>query len=331
MLPLASLDSLMFLLSLCQPLIDLGLAKHSNNPKYVLTCLEMMMNLNEDESGTRILFEKTISSPVFSNQNDQHTKYLWEIYLKFETQRGDLSSVLKVENARKDAIRASATSGTSIGSLGTTSLVERFKFLGLECVTDEEKRSFDYTQVASDPLTESFDLDTTIRIPHTESALPYKPTKLHLAGWHTTPGGIFPFPSALADLAKRLPPPYSFEGPFVIVDKLIEYLNDIELPEVFDPHFVTIAGEPISRSEFYNLTHVRVTSNGAIRRIGRIDDDIGFRGIHRAPENDIFRLRRMEDEFGWKKKATRPAAVHLLEVQHSVLPDQEESENMDQE
>lgn len=50
-------------------------------------------------------------------------------------------------------------------------------------------------------------------------------------GSHPVPGGVFPAPPAAAELMVRLPPPTSFNGPFVAVDKLIDIFMNMNLPE----------------------------------------------------------------------------------------------------
>ena len=45
------------------------------------------------------------------------------------------------------------------------------------------------------------------------------------------PGGAFPPPPAAGDLMKLLPPPSCFQGPHVIVDRLMETFAKIRLPD----------------------------------------------------------------------------------------------------
>jgi len=42
---------------------------------------------------------------------------------------------------------------------------------------------------------------------------------------------MFPFPPVVNDLVKKLPPPNSFLGPFVIIDKLIKVFQEAEYVE----------------------------------------------------------------------------------------------------
>ena len=49
---------------------------------------------------------------------------------------------------------------------------------------------------------------------------------------NAVPGGHFPLPSAVAGLMPLLPPPESFQGPFVIVDELIELIMRSSIPDL---------------------------------------------------------------------------------------------------
>ena len=62
---------------------------------------------------------------------------------------------------------------------------------------------------------------------------------------HSIAGGVFPFPPAVTELVKRLPPPNTYEGPFVIIDDLIRKFQESDIPDDFQPFYVQINGEPI--------------------------------------------------------------------------------------
>jgi cleavage stimulation factor subunit 3 len=66
---------------------------------------------------------------------------------------------------------------------------------------------------------------------------------------NTIAGGIFSLPMAVTDLVKRLPPPHTFEGPFVIIDELINIFQESEFSDEFQPNYVYINGEPIREFE----------------------------------------------------------------------------------
>jgi cleavage stimulation factor subunit 3 len=63
--------------------------------------------------------------------------------------------------------------------------------------------------------------------------IPYKPKVKWIPGEHKLPGGSFPMPPTAAELCQILPPPQSFNGPFVIVDQLMEAMTKMDLAEEF--------------------------------------------------------------------------------------------------
>ncbi|CAG2210636.1 CSTF3 [Mytilus edulis] len=54
---------------------------------------------------------------------------------------------------------------------------------------------------------------------------------LALPGSHPVSGGEFPPPPAAGSLLTVLPPPECFHGPFVMMDKFIEHMKNLTLPE----------------------------------------------------------------------------------------------------
>jgi len=69
--------------------------------------------------------------------------------------------------------------------------------------------------------------------PDTSQMVPFKPKFKWFAGEHRLPGGGFPIPQAAAELCQKLPPPQCFQGPFVIVDRLVESFMSMQLANEF--------------------------------------------------------------------------------------------------
>lgn len=61
--------------------------------------------------------------------------------------------------------------------------------------------------------------------------IPFKPKSNAFPGEHPLSGGTFPQPPALAALCSTLPPPLSFQGPFVSIELLFDIFNRIQLPD----------------------------------------------------------------------------------------------------
>ncbi|CAF1230832.1 unnamed protein product, partial [Rotaria magnacalcarata] len=75
--------------------------------------------------------------------------------------------------------------------------------------------------------------------------MPFRPTRNPLPGSHSTSGGVFPLPDTALYLVKVLPPSRNFEGPFVIIDELMERVARLNIPDNFDPVRVSVQGELI--------------------------------------------------------------------------------------
>nr|XP_054774738.1 cleavage stimulation factor subunit 3-like [Lytechinus pictus] len=67
--------------------------------------------------------------------------------------------------------------------------------------------------------------------PSLDQMLPFRPRVAPLPGAHPVPGGDFPLPLAASMVLTKLPPPQSFQGPFVKVDDLIRLIAECRLPE----------------------------------------------------------------------------------------------------
>lgn len=61
--------------------------------------------------------------------------------------------------------------------------------------------------------------------------VPFKPKRSVPAGTNPVPGGEFPVPPLASALLSSLPPPASFTGPFVVIDKMCEAFVNWTLPE----------------------------------------------------------------------------------------------------
>uniref|UniRef100_A0A1I8A424 Suf domain-containing protein n=1 Tax=Steinernema glaseri TaxID=37863 RepID=A0A1I8A424_9BILA len=67
--------------------------------------------------------------------------------------------------------------------------------------------------------------------PDTSQMIPFKPKLNSLRSFHPIKGGVFPPPFAVASLLQQLPPPPSFQGPFVNVDKLMDSFLSVRIDD----------------------------------------------------------------------------------------------------
>ncbi|VDP13734.1 unnamed protein product, partial [Soboliphyme baturini] len=124
---------------------------------------------------------------------------VWDRYLEFESLVGDLATILKVNKRRQLAhvLRS-----------------------GTEPVGNSPEKTSKYRH---------YDYGDGYPRPNLHQLIPFKPKIITTSSYHPVPGGVFPPPPAVAHFMSLMPPPYSFNGPFVIVDLLIEKFTDMSL------------------------------------------------------------------------------------------------------
>ncbi|KAF2368245.1 Suppressor of forked [Trinorchestia longiramus] len=217
-------------------IFELGLKKHPDNPDYIMSYVDYLSHLNEDNN-TRVLFERVLSSGQLKNED---TVGLWNRFLEFEGNVGDLASIVKVEKRRAHVLQKLQ----EFEGKDTAQQVDRYKFMNLYPCTTDELKAIGYRDIST---------HVTINNPHIARGLlsheanekafarpdfsqmiPYKPKIKYVPGEHPIPGGSFPPPPTVSNLLSILPPPSCFRGPFVRVDALIELILRINLPESSD-------------------------------------------------------------------------------------------------
>jgi cleavage stimulation factor subunit 3 len=213
-------------------IFELGLKKFADEPTYVLAYLDHLTHLNEDNN-TRVLFEK-----VLATMPADRTKEVWDKYVEFESNVGDLASLLKVEKKRAAAMKADSKLDPS-QCRDTLFLVDRYCFLGLTPCSDIELQVMEHP--SSKPHSEggggSSVLQSTgrrdsiaevrqadISRPDTSHMLPFKPSATLGVGMNAVPGGHFPLPSEVAHLMSRIPPPHCFSVSVYFVPAISEQL-----------------------------------------------------------------------------------------------------------
>ncbi|CAF3573294.1 unnamed protein product, partial [Rotaria sp. Silwood2] len=226
-------------------IFNLGLKKYSQNLDYILAYIDYMTHLNEDHNA-RVLFERILSpnNPILK----QLQPTIWNEFLKFESQVGDLQSIKKVEKRRLKIY----SELNELEGRETLLLVDRYKFLNLLPCSIDELKLLGYkdlshmnlsstntsllsngTIVNGTALLEQVVRDRRAILPRPDikHMMPFRPTRNPLPGSHPTPGGVFPLPDTALYLVKVLPPSRNFEGPFVIIDELMERVARMTIPD----------------------------------------------------------------------------------------------------
>uniref|UniRef100_A0A914E9A4 Suppressor of forked domain-containing protein n=1 Tax=Acrobeloides nanus TaxID=290746 RepID=A0A914E9A4_9BILA len=224
-------------------IFDFGLKQYGSDPDYALAYTDFLSHLNEDNN-TRVVFERILGS---SQLPPEKSIDLWDRYLEFESQVGDLTSILKVDQRRREALKP------YYGDKQALLLIDRYKFGNLVPCTQEQLKFMGYNKsirpiagsAAPSGPTPSIPQGRTPMIangpsavmggqnglslemsgyprPDTNQMLPFKPKLRPAFSYHPVPGGLFPPPSQVSQLMKLIPPPWSFQGPFVDVDLLLD-------------------------------------------------------------------------------------------------------------
>ncbi|UYV69572.1 CSTF3 [Cordylochernes scorpioides] len=219
-------------------IFELGLKKHPDNPDYIKAYINYLSHLNEDNN-TRVLFERVLTSGSLpAEKSVPNRRDIWNQFLEFESNIGDLNSIVKVEKRRTAVIgKIKEFEGKD-----TALLIDRYKFMDLYPCTPCELRSLGYMELTKQHITTtsvktedammSGNTKPTYCMPDVEQMFPYKPRQVSApAGVHPIPGGVFPVPPTASHLLSLLPPPTSFLGPFVAIDALMELLHNCSLPD----------------------------------------------------------------------------------------------------
>ena len=129
-------------------IFELGLKKFPNEINFILAYIEFLKNLNE-ENNTRVLFERVLSTTGTNSsgglENDKLID-IWNKFLEFESNIGDLASITKVEKRRSLAVEKSSKFNNKSE---TVWLIDRYKFLDLMPCNDAELKAIGYELVSS--------------------------------------------------------------------------------------------------------------------------------------------------------------------------------------
>lgn len=243
-------------------IFELGMKRFGGSADYILCYVDFMTHLNEDNN-IRVLFERAVGSNQIPSDR---TRLIWARFLQFESQVGDLASILKVEKRRLQALE----SIKEVSRLESALLIDRYRFLDLLPCSDSELKSLGYRELArfqlagsargydelfgglmgghgsvpsaltagvgiggglGDGSGSSGDKRPSYPQPDVSQMLPFKPKAYPRTGSHPVAGGEFPPPPTASALIRLLPPPECFHGPFVEVDKFLEHFLELDIPE----------------------------------------------------------------------------------------------------
>lgn len=186
-------------------IFNLGLKKYAQNIDYVLSYIHFMTHLNEDHNA-RVVFESVLSSESPLMKTDQQP--IWNEFLQFESQLGDLSSIKKVETRRAKVL----SELNELEGRQTALLIDRYKFLNLFPCSNDELKAIGFRETPTNVQEKIVrDRRSSFPRPDTKHMMPFRPERNPLPGSHPTPGGVFPLPDTALFLVKALPPVRNFE------------------------------------------------------------------------------------------------------------------------
>ncbi|KAG0481583.1 hypothetical protein HPP92_012441 [Vanilla planifolia] len=104
---------------------EAGLKKFMNEPGYILEYADFLCRLNDDRN-VRALFERALSLLP-----PEKSVEVWNRFVKFEQMYGDLASILKVEQRRKEALSGTSEDGSKALESTLHDVVTRYNFIDL--------------------------------------------------------------------------------------------------------------------------------------------------------------------------------------------------------
>ncbi|KAK6930631.1 hypothetical protein RJ641_004725, partial [Dillenia turbinata] len=104
---------------------EAGLNHFMHEPGYILEYADFLSRLNDDRN-IRALFERALSSLA-----PEQSVEVWKRFVQFEQTYGDLASVLKVEQRRKEALSGVGEDGASTLENSLHDIVSRYSFMDL--------------------------------------------------------------------------------------------------------------------------------------------------------------------------------------------------------
>lgn len=270
-------------------IFELGLKRYADCEEYIMAYIDYKIAQNEDNN-TRVLFERLLSLVPRDRQRGVLCRYM-----EFEAQYGDLGSIYKLD--RRMVQFTSTQDGGEVRD--PSMLINRYKYIDLLPCGANELRSMGYTQRATKSKTSDVSFAPAAPVmeeltqvvkkklpkPDISQMKPFKPMAAVSGriGGSIAPGGVFPAPPAVADLLFMLPPPSSFRGPFVVVEKLIESISNCVLND--------------DTKSKRSITQVVAIPNGdsndekrGVKRSADSDDEASYQ----PPAHDIFRIRQQK-------------------------------------
>uniref|UniRef100_A0A8C5DLU8 Cleavage stimulation factor subunit 3 n=1 Tax=Gouania willdenowi TaxID=441366 RepID=A0A8C5DLU8_GOUWI len=285
-------------------IFELGLKKYGDIPEYILAYIDYLSHLNEDNN-TRVLFERVLTSGSLSPEKSGE---VWARFLAFESNIGDLASILKVERRRFTAFKE------EYEGKETALLVDRYKFMDLYPCSASELKALGYKDASRvklaahlpeavvaplvPTLKDEGDRKPEYPKPDTNQMIPFQPR--HLA--RTSSQALtcqspcccqFFFSPPFVDVCKLFDC-FSMQGPFVQVEELIETFRRCTLPETVDAAVELITGKQADAGGEGNGPLENHALAKSLKRPNADSDEEDDKGVVAPPIHDIYRARQQK-------------------------------------
>lgn len=292
-----------------QNVFEAGLKKFMQEPGYVLEYADFLCRLNDDRN-VRALFERALSLLP-----PEESVEVWKRFAQFEQIYGDLSSMLKVEQRRKEAL--SKTSEDALSSLENTlyDVVSRYNYMDLwpcsskeldylsrqEWLAKNMSKKSDKSVMLTSAVGPTLDkgnvgvganakllpLSARVVRPETSRMVIYDPRQIKGPVITATSSG---YTKEVDDIFKMLSPPImsfitnlpAIEGPSPDIDIVLGVLLQSTLPA---GHDVGKPSGPVPGATSTDLSGPR-NQNGSVHRPPRDGQPTKRKAIERQEEED---------------------------------------------
>ena len=235
-------------------ILSLALDKFKDQSDFIIRFVNFA-TYPHDTSTMRIFFERILSTDLTAEQASE----VWDRFAELECNLGDLTSILHLEKRRLTYFPE------HMPSKQLALFIDRFRFLDLLPCQPSELKSMGFKEYVKPPAHSFTSLCTQITIgtegltdmikkdkdsayitpqnfndfttrhkktlPRVNQMLPFKPKVGPMDLSFSVAGGVFPPPPVINELIAKLPPPDSFTGPYVVIDKLISFIQGVNMTD----------------------------------------------------------------------------------------------------
>ena len=255
-------------------IFELGLKKHITNVEYVLSYIDFLIQVNEDNNA-RSLFEKALQSIPSEN-----SRPLWDRFLTFEhslsSTGGNLSTVISIEERRAVAL---FNIDQEVPNTELLSIAHRYTFFTLRPSTRDDDGFYQRQgKQQEDVVDDSTNSTTTVHLK------PQQRFKKRISGPTIA--------DCLEPLAALLPLGEVWNGPVASPDFILDLLEHAHFPSL---ELVQVRQEELLEKYLgkKNVRKPKGSNHTTSRHYNEESDDEG-KVLCKRPAHDVFRNRQQQ-------------------------------------